>query len=218
MKTVLIMSEEDRLAAFVMSSTRCSPCCCSPCYTRRAALSLSLALSRSHTRVRQIVDLSSISRDLAHEELARARTESEREKAEYDCQQHQLRLKAFTLENQNIAYAICMKHALLGAEDVGEIGERACEEARGAVGLRQAGVGVAGIGDVMILNHRLPFTIRRVGGGERRAEGGTDASVYADTGQTGLGIHDLMISVSRSLITTRNNTTAGTILSGSIVE
>jgi hypothetical protein len=164
------------------------------------------------------VDLGSASRDLAHEELARARTESEREKAEYDWQQHQLRLKAFTLENQNIAYSICLKHALLGAADVGEIGERAGEGARGAVGLRQTGVGVAGIGDVMNLNHGLPFAIRRVGGGERRGEGGSHASVRADTGQTGLGIHDLMVSVSRSLSSTRNNTTAGTILSGSIFE
>ena len=70
---------------------------------------------------------------------------------------------------------------------------------------------------MMNLNHRLPFSIRRVGGGERRGEGGSDASVRADTGQTGLGIHDLMVSVSRSLSTTRNNT-AGTILSGSIFE
>ena len=38
-----------------------------------------------------------------------------------------------------------MKHALLGAEDVGEIGERAGEGARGAVGLRQTGVGVDGL-------------------------------------------------------------------------
>ena len=53
---------------------------------------------------------------------------------------------------------------------------------------------------------------------ERRGEGGSDASVRADIGQTGLGIHDLMVSVSRSLSTTRNNTTAGTILSGSIFE